>query len=104
MSLTAWAVIIIAALMAVLGFVVSGWQEARGKFPARDTIKLVCAWAFVAAFWFVVFLPFYDPLGVIPYIRSEIHSALLVTDPCVGRVSLAGAYAKFHCKPAKPLF
>ena len=76
MSLTAWAVIIIAALMAVLGFVVSGWQEARGKFPARDTIKLVCAWAFVAAFWYVVFLPWHDPLRVLPYIRSEINSAL----------------------------
>jgi len=75
MSLTAWAVIIIAALVAVLSFVVSGWQEARGKFPARDTIKLVCAWAFVAAFWFVVFLAWYD---LLPYIRSEIHSALLV--------------------------
>ena len=67
------AVIIIAALEAVLSFVVSGWQEARGKFPARDTIKLVCAWAFVAAFWFVVFLAWYD---LLPYIRSEINSAL----------------------------
>ena len=35
MSLTAWAVIIIAALMAVLGFVVSGWQEARGKISSE---------------------------------------------------------------------